>query len=101
MPKSCFGCKHFAENRRQCNLELCLHWSEEKQKYNDCPLKSLHEYKKELVAKVLDKIKMLAKDNFDFDMCNECGEFVHNDNVLTESDFNKVLNQIQKEFENV
>lgn len=57
LPKSCVGCKYFAEHRRQCELKLCLQWNEVKFKFNDCPLKSLHEYKKELVAKVLNKVR--------------------------------------------
>lgn len=58
LPKSCVGCKYFAEHRRQCELKLGFQWSEEKQKYNDCPLKSLHDHDKELVAKVLEKVSI-------------------------------------------
>ena len=57
LPKSCVGCKYFAEHRRQCNLELCLQWSEVKFKFDDCPLKSLHDHDKELVAKVLEEVE--------------------------------------------
>lgn len=91
MPESCVGCKHFAENRRQCNLELCLQWSEEKQKYNDCPLKSLHEYKKELVAKVFEKIK--SKFNY-YELVDEIKEEIDFDKMK-----NYILDRIQKEFE--
>lgn len=82
LPKSCVGCKYFAEHRRQCNLELCLQWSEEKQKYNDCPLKSLHDHNRELVEKVLEKVR------------------VELDGDYNQYRINCILDQIQKEAEN-
>ena len=57
LPESCVGCKHFAENRRQCNLELCLQWSEEKFKFNDCPLIDIKTHDRELVKEVCEKIR--------------------------------------------
>ena len=57
MPKSCGCCECFAEHRRQCELKLCFQWSEEKMKYNDCPLKSLQDHDKEYE----DKIKELQE----------------------------------------
>ena len=47
LPKSCVGCKYFAEHRRQCNLEICLQWSEDKFKFNDCPLHSIKDHDRE------------------------------------------------------
>lgn len=49
MPKSCLGCKFFAQDRRQCEIKLGVEWSEERQKYNDCPIKLIknHDKKKE------------------------------------------------------
>lgn len=79
--KSCVGCKYFAEHRRQCNLELCFQWSEEKQKYNDCPLKSLHDHDKVLVAKVLNRVKKELDGDYN------------------QYRINYILDQIQKEFE--
>lgn len=108
MPKSCRECPCSFQDVatfKWCNayekgkLTFISDDTYKEKRFEDCPLKLIHDHDKELVAKVLGKIKILAKDNFDFDMCNECGEFVHNDNVLTESDFNKILDQIQKEFE--
>ena len=85
LPKSCVGCKYFAEHRRQCNLELCLQWNEVKFKFNDCPLKSLHEYKKELVAKVCEKIR----NHF----------ALHTYASIDEQNIYEILDQIAKEFE--
>lgn len=91
LPKSCVGCKYFAEHRRQCELKLGFQWSEEKQKYNDCPLKSLHDHDKELVAKVLESVKNEAyKDGFYDEDGNK---------IITYHINNYILDQIQKEFE--
>lgn len=90
LPKSCVGCKYFAEHRRQCNLELCFQWSEEKQKYNDCPLKSLHDHDKELVEKVLEEVE----DSFTkyLPLRNRTGAWFY-------GRLNEILKKYQKEFE--
>lgn len=91
LPKSCVGCKYFAEHRQQCNLELCLQWNEVKFKFDDCPLKSLHDHDKELVAKVLESVKNEAsKDGFYDEDGNK---------IITYHINNYILDQIQKEFE--
>lgn len=86
LPESCVGCKHFAENRRQCNLELCLQWSEEKFKFNDCPLIDIKTHDRELVKEVCEKIKELGlKHNIE----DLNGVFISY----------KALQEIQKEYE--
>ena len=60
LPKSCVGCKYFAEHRRQCNLELCLQWNEVKFKFDDCPLIDIKTHDRELVKEVCEKIKERA-----------------------------------------
>lgn len=42
-------------------------------------------------AEIVEKIRNLAEKDFDFDTCTCCGEDVHDDVVLTKSDFNKIL----------
>ena len=102
LPKSCVGCKYFAEHRRQCNLELCFQWSEEKQKYNDCPLKSLHDHNKELVEKVLEKVSIELENETgiycEIRQCNSPhyqGDYVWFNYVK----FRKLAEKLQKEFE--
>lgn len=91
LPKSCVGCKYFAEHRRQCNLELCIEWNDVKFKFNDCPLKSLHDHDKELVEKVLESVKNEAyKDGFYDEDGNK---------IITYHINNYILDQIEKEFE--
>ena len=98
LPKSCVGCKYFAEHRRQCNLELCLQWNEVKFKFNDCPLKSLHDHDKELVAKVLEKVRSNLKENILLTK-NDKPEEAKLKLVKSCSIDLDVLDQIQKEFE--
>lgn len=64
LPKSCVGCKYFAGHRRQCNLELCLQWSEEKFKFNDCPLIDIKTHDKEKdkqIKKLEQKVQELQE----------------------------------------
>lgn len=97
LPESCVGCKHFAENRRQCNLELCLQWSEEKFKFNDCPLIDIKTHDRKLVKEVCEKIrerlseqKKSLKDTF---------SPYSNGKAFIISAVEESLNKIEKEFE--
>lgn len=101
LPESCVGCKHFAENRRQCNLELCLQWSEEKFKFNDCPLIDIKTHDRELVEKVLEKTKTFVRENTYI-----CGGNATREDIVTSSSYNQALRDVldfmetlQKEFE--
>ena len=102
LPKSCVGCKYFAEHRRQCNLELCIEWNEVKFKFNDCPLKSLHDHDKELVEKVLEKVSIELENETgiycEIRQCNSPhyqGDYVWFNYVK----FRKLAEKLQKEFE--
>ena len=59
LPKSCVGCKYFAEHRRQCNLELCLQWNEVKFKFDDCPLIDIKTHDKEILEEQREKTFIL------------------------------------------
>ena len=91
LPKSCVGCKYFAEHRRQCNLELCIEWNEVKFKFNDCPLIDIKDHDRELVKEVLEKVKNEA---YDEGFIDEYG-----DRFVTYHISNFLLNKIQKEYE--
>lgn len=95
LPKSCVGCKYFVEHRRQCNLELCLQWSEEKFKFNDCPLIDIKTHDRELVKEVCDKIKQYFNENLD--NCEEyhCCGF----NGKQIKDIYDFIENLQKEYE--
>ena len=88
LPKSCVGCKYFAEHRRQCNLELCLQWNEVKFKFNDCPLIDIKTHDRELVRQVCEKIAR-----------NVRVRKIQEEWYVFETDLRAVLNQIQKEYE--
>ena len=86
LPKSCVGCKYFAEHRRQCNLELCLQWAEDRFKFNDCPLIDIKTHDRELVKEVCEKIRenIEARNINELDIINRLAVF---------------LDEIEKEFE--
>ena len=97
LPKSCVGCKYFAEHRRQCNLELCIEWNEVKFKFNDCPLIDIKTHDRELVKKVCERIrehlneqKKSLKDTF---------SPYSNGKAFIISAVEENLNKIEKEFE--
>lgn len=66
LPESCFECPCSHEDFAECKwcqafshglLTYIPDTTYTKERLEDCPLKSLHEYKKELVAKVLNRVK--------------------------------------------
>lgn len=102
IPKSCGGCKYFAEHRRQCNLEICLQWSEDKFKFNDCPLQSIKDHDRELVKQVCEKISIeLENETETYCEIRQCssphyqGDYVWFNYVK----FRRFIAQILKEFE--
>ena len=103
LPKSCVGCKYFAEHRRQCNLELCLQWNEVKFKFDDCPLIDIKTHDRELVKEVCEKIEDWCNKNFNW-VGNGIGYDGqdYNEMIGSNNTINKLrgfLNQIQKEYE--
>lgn len=90
LPKSCVGCKYFAEHRRQCNLELCLQWNEVKFKFDDCPLIDIKTHDRELVKEVCEKIKNNVNDMPYYD--DRTG-------YVSPTDVCEMIDELQKEFE--
>ena len=90
LPKSC-GCCEFYSQDKYCAYCLMLN---EKLRYidkdKDCPLKSLHEHDKELVEKVLKKAKSLITKYDLLKDYNSCAGYFM---------FDKIIDQIQKEYE--
>ena len=103
IPKSCFDCPCFDDCRIQCNItydDLEYIYKSDKDKGNkDCPLKSLHEYKKELVAKVLGMVRENLKEELLLTK-NENQEEAKLKLVKTYSIDLDVLNKIEKEILN-
>lgn len=103
MPKSCKECCCCSCDLKPefikvgtfmyCNLlRQKFRFKEDRKKLKDCPLKSLHDHDKELVAKVLESVKNEAsKDGFYDEDGNK---------IITYHINNYILDQIQKEFEN-
>ena len=89
LPKSCVGCKYFAEHRRQCNLELCIEWNEVKFKFNDCPLIDIKDHDRELVKKVCEKIRKTIASTVDLAESNQ----------QIKDQFHIILDLVEKGFE--
>ena len=103
MPKSCKECPCSFQDVATCkwcnayNKGKLTYISDDtysKERFEDCPLKLLKDHDKELMAKVLERIKKYLFEKCDFDY----GYYV-NDGEFTISDLFSFLDQIQKEFE--
>lgn len=81
MPKSCYICHCFDTSEAMCSITGTYTKFKQGRILEDCPLKSLHEYKKELVAKVLERVRKELDGDYN------------------QYRINWIIDQIQKEFE--
>ena len=82
IPKSCGCCEFYSHNRYNDAYCLCLYMRlSYVDKEKDCPLKSLHDHDKELVAKVLERVKKELDGDYN------------------QYRINYIIDPIQKEFE--
>lgn len=99
LPEGCFECPCSHEDFAECKwcqafshglLTYIPDTTYTKERLEDCPLKSLHEYKKELVAKVLKEVE----DSFTayLPLKNRTGAWFY-------GRLNEILKKYQKEFE--
>lgn len=108
LPKSCSECPCAHEDVAECKwcqafshglLTYIPDTTYTKERLEDCPLKSLHDYKKELVAKVLGMVRENLKEELLLTK-NENQEEAKLKLVKTYSIDLDVLNKIEKEILN-
>ena len=101
LPENCFECPIMVDGSEGCDFCVCAileEKAETKNRLKDCPLKSLHEHNKELVAKVLGMVRENLKEELLLTK-NENQEEAKLKLVKSYSIDLDVLDQIQKEFE--
>ena len=101
LPKECWDCPCF-----KTDLECSCGLSDGTQDYfkdeidgENCPLKLLKIHDRELVKEVCEKIKEKAFGLWYFVLNEQKEHFEGNRYVLSQKDFNDILDQIQKEYE--
>ena len=99
LPKSCVGCDFAFDGKCQA-LERKQYYCIENCRRSDCPLHSIKDYKRELIKEVCEKLKEKAFGLWYFVLNEQKEHFEGNRYVLSQKDFNDILDQIQKEFEN-
>lgn len=100
LPESCDKCPYhskkllFAENKDSIYKTDCrLGFAQ------NCNIKSIKTHDRELVRQVCEKIKEKAFGLWYFVLNEQQEHFEGNRYVLSQKDFNDILDQIQKEFE--
>ena len=93
LPESCFECPIMVDGSEGCDFCVCAILEEKaitKNRLKDCPLKSLHDHDKELVARVLKEVE----DTFTqyLPLRNRTGAWFY-------GRLNEILKKYQKEFE--
>ena len=84
LPKSCFECPIMVDGSEGCDFCVCAileEKAETKNRLKDCPLHSIKDHNRELVEKVLERVR--AELDGDYNQYR----------------INYILDQIQKEFE--
>lgn len=62
----------------------------------DCPLQSLAERDKQTRKQVVEEIRKLAKNEFEFVVCDECYNTICDDVYITSVSLNKILDQVKR-----
>lgn len=99
--EECPCCNECMDYGISCNLDdIKLSYCDyAKKRHINCPLQSLADYTKQVRKEVVQEIRNLVEKYFDFDTYICCGEDVHDDVVLTKSDFNKIIDKVLKEYQ--
>ena len=106
LPKSCKTCQFqcYGECRNGCDILKTDYSMTQchimRGKYKDCPLIDIKTHDRELVEKVCEKIKEKTFGLWYFVLNEQIEHFEGNRYVLSQKDFNDILDQIQKEAEN-
>lgn len=109
LPKCCRDCPCAIESQRQqwrdkkrkmdTYMEDCMHcipldkWIVKRPK--NCPLQSIDELKKQIRKEVVQEIRELAKNNFEFLVCDECYNTVDKDVYISSVALTEILDQIE------
>lgn len=95
LPKSCWDCPCFDSYELQCQINYadCENLDIAIERHKDCPLHSIKDHDRELVAKVCEKIRSELEKKLKYDFRS----YVPIMNVCNK--INGVLDQIQKEYE--
>jgi hypothetical protein len=94
LPKSCEYC--FCNNECYCEL-LNKSILKSVVKYDNCPLQALADYTNQVRKEIVQEIKDLAGDYFDYPYCENCGDMDGEHIILKEEDLTEILDQIQGE----
>lgn len=101
LPKDCLDCPFCQDIKVNAGMDRLLFCKANKGKaiknieksFDKCIVKnefqSLTDYTKQVRKEVCEEMRNLAEKDFDFDTCTCCCEDVHDDVVLTKSDFKK------------
>ena len=103
LPESCDECKYYTQftDGMGCIVAQELRPMDECDNYMQasCPLQSIKDHDRELVKEVCEKIKEKTFGLWYFVLNEQIEHFEGNRYVSSQKDFNDILDQIQKEFE--
>ena len=100
LPKRCLGCCLLSDGNF-CNHDDFvgeLHSvNVYKEKPKNCPLQSITDYTKQVRKEVVQEITELAKNQFEFLICDECYNTIDKDVYISSIALTEILDQIQGE----
>lgn len=94
LPKSCWDCPCFDSYELQCQINYadCENLDIAIERHKDCPLHSIKDHDRELVAKVCEKIRQEITKNASYDIEEPI-------KVVSLLDVNETIDKKQKEYE--
>ena len=102
LPKKCLKCHCFNQSGYMCQINNKLldtvgKGSADNSRDEHCPLQSLTDYTKQVRKKVCDEITELAKNQFEFLICDGCYNTIDKDVYISSIALTDILDQIQGE----
>ena len=98
LPKDCIDCP--CESEYYCNLLNedigCCKWGEI---HKNCPLQPISDHDKQVRKEVVQEITELAKNQFEFLICDECYNTIDKDVYISSVALTEILDTILKEYQ--
>ena len=97
LPKSCGDCVFCKQTEYYYYCDKLHTKLSYINKENDCPLQPLTDYTKQVRKEVVQEITELAKNQFEFLICDECYNTIDKDVYISSIALTEILDQIQGE----
>lgn len=101
IPKSCCGCLFQDYETSSCCMDDSINCAmQDDKKAKNCPLHPVAERDAEVRKEVVGEMKELAKNEFEFLVCDECYNTIDGDVYISSVALSEILDQVERREDN-